>query len=339
MSISFLDRLKYSLAGFRDGFANDRAEAPHPIGWSTSSMDEAWLATIHRILEEGHDTGDRTGTGTRTIFGNSVRIPVCENTLPVLSIKKTGYKDAIAELQWMLSGSNSLVPLLKQGIHIWTDWPLATYVKETGEQISRDEFEARILGDRAFAAQWGVIDPCYGIQMRAFPTEDGPVDQMQRLVDEIKNNPRSRRLVWSLWTPHMTTVAGGTGLPPCHYAGTVNVVDKKDGRGPVISLLISARSLDSALGMPYNLAAYGYFLHVLSAITGFALGEILFFSHDTHLYLNHINPIKAILDRPVRPDPSFHWIRKPESIDDLRMDDFVVEGYDPHPFVKLPVAV
>lgn len=306
------------------------------IGFGTGSADEAWHATVSRILKEGVGGDDRTGTGTRAVFGHMVRMPLTrdgQDILPVVSLKKTGYRDAIAELQWMLSGSNSLRPLLELGIHIWTDWPKAAFEKETGEAVTRDEFEARILSDDAFAAKWGVIDPCYGTQMRHYPTSEGPFDQMSQLIDEIRANPNSRRLIWSLWQPSLTVVKGGTGLPPCHYEGQVSV---KNGR---LSLLVTMRSWDSGLGQPYNQAQYGWFAHLLARMTGNEPGDLIMASHDTHLYANHLDPITTVLDREMRPDPVITWKRDPKSLDDLSMDDFEVTGYEPHPFLRLPVAV
>lgn len=336
----FLDRLKTAVMGFREGFAESDfswdAPAPKPLGYSVSCADEAWLTTINRIIEEGVGGDDRTGTGTRAVFGHILRIPLTRegrDVLPVVSIKKTGYMDAIAELQWMLSGSNSLVPLLRQGIHIWTDWPKAAYEKATGEVLDRKEFERRVLEDSEFASRWGMIDPCYGTQMRHYPTADGPVDQMSALIREIIENGSSRRLIWSLWHPSLTTVKGGTGLPPCHYEGQVSV---KNGR---LSLLVTMRSWDCGLGQPYNQAQYGWFAHLLARMTGNEPGDLIFVSHDTHLYANHIEPIVGILDRDARPDPVLTWKRIPKSLDELSMDDFEVTGYDPQPFLRLPVAV
>jgi len=337
---AFLGRLKAGLVGFREGFAeHDFAKpwpVPTPMGYSVSCADEAWLTTVDRIIEEGVGGDDRTGTGTRAVFGHVLRMPLTrdgQDVLPVVSIKKTGYHDAIAELQWMLSGSNSLVPLLERGIHIWTDWPKAAYEKATGSTVTRDDFERMVLEDDAFAAEWGVIDPCYGTQMRRYPTADGPVDQMSSLIQEIRDNRTSRRLIWSLWHPSLTTVKGGTGLPPCHYEGQVSV---KNGR---LSLIVTMRSWDCGLGQPYNQAQYGWFAHLLARMTGNEPGDLIFISHDTHLYANHLDPITGILDREPRPDPVLTWKRIPESLDDLSMDDFEVTGYDPQPFLRLPVAV
>lgn len=338
----FLARLKNGLSGFTHGFSRgpvpwpEPDSIPVPLGYSVSCADEAWMMTVDRILEQGVGGDDRTGTGTRAVFGHILRLPLTRNgvdVLPVVSVKKTGFQDAIFELQWMLSGSNSLVPLLERGIHIWTDWPKAAFEKATGETVTRAEFERRVVDDADFAARWGVIDPCYGTQMRRFPTADGPFDQMSQLIEEIRANKSSRRLIWSLWMPALTVVKGGTGLPPCHYEGQVSV---KDGR---LSLLVTMRSWDCGLGQPYNMAQYGWFAHLLAKMTGNEPGDLIFVSHDTHLYANHLDPVASILGREARPDPTISWNRIPSSLDDLSMDDFVVEGYDPQPFLKLPVAV
>jgi thymidylate synthase len=339
---TFLDRMRNGMAAFRQAYAenaNDQPAAtklPGFIGLDATCADEAWLWTVRRILDEGIGGDDRTGTGTRAVFGSMVRMPLTRDgadVIPVVSIKKTNHRDAIAELQWMLSGSDSLVPLLKQGIRIWSEWPQAAYNKATGSELTKFEFEKRVMEDADFAAEWGVIDPCYGTQMRRYPTAAGPFDQMSQLIDEIRASPNSRRLIWNLWSPNLTVVKGGTGLPPCHYEGQVSV---KNG---VLDLIVTMRSFDVGLGWGYNTSQYGWFAHLLARMTGNRPGSLVMASHDTHLYANHIDPISTILDREARPDPTIAWNRTPTSLDDLSMADFVIQGYDPQPFLKLPVAV
>jgi len=340
---NFLNRMRSGVRAFVEAFSENEAAAdetgfdmPTAMGWSVSCADEAWMLTVDRILAEGVGGDDRTGTGTRAVFGNMLRVPLTRDgvdVLPVVSIKKTNHADAIAELQWMLSGSDSLVPLLQRGIHIWSEWPQAAYNKATGDSLTKKEFEQRVMEDEAFAAEWGVIDPCYGTQMRRYPTAEGPFDQMTQLIAEIRASASSRRLIWNLWMPSLTVVKGGTGLPPCHYEGQVSV---KNG---TLSLLVTMRSWDVGLGFAYNVAQYGWFAHLLARMTGNRPGELIMSSHDTHLYANHIDPIMTVLDRETRPDPRIVWNRTPSSLDDLSMDDFAVEGYEPQPFLKLPVAV
>ena len=335
---TFLSRMNAGVRAFRAAYKSPESEGgytyepPKPMAWSYHNADEAWLATVDRIMSEGNDVGDRTGVGTRSVFGHGLKIPLTRdgrNTLPVVSIKKTGWKTAIGELQWMLSGSNQLQDLLKKNIKIWSEWPHAKYNAFNNENMSLADFEKRILESNSFAAAWGVIEPCYGTQMRNFAGRD----QMQMLVDGIKNNPSSRRLIWSLWEPEFISISGTSGLPPCHYRGAVNVVDG------VLSLEVGMRSWDVGLGGPFNIAQYGWFAHVLAELTGNKPGDLLFFASDTHLYQNHIDILSGILDREPKPDPFFNWIKKPTSLDDLSVDDFSIEGYDPHPFLPMPVAV
>lgn len=306
-----------------------------PYSEPFKSADDAYLQTVSRVLSTGDDRGDRTGTGTRSVFGHNVEIDVSDNSLAVVSLKKTNYRDAIAEMIWMLSGSNSLVPLIEQGIHIWTDWPLKAFKNESGEDITRTEFENRILGDQSFAEKWGTIFPCYGTEMRAFQSLHAkPLDQMQMLVDEIKANPESRRLVWSLWRPEYINIRTGNGLPPCHFSGGVSIRNGK------INLKARIRSNDVGLGTPYNYAQYSYLLSLLCVITGYSQGNLIIDVDDCHIYSNHIDGISAILEREVRPNPKIVWSRKPASLDDnLSLNDFEVIGYDPQPFIPLPVAV
>lgn len=300
-----------------------------------SSSDDAYRYTVARIIETGDDRGDRTGTGTRSVFNHNIEIDLSKGTLPIISLKKTGYRDAIAELIWMLSGSNSLVPLIEQGIHIWTDWPLKAFNTETGENIDRDEFEARVLGDTAFASKWGTIYPCYGTEMRHFQSADGSViDQMGNLLAELKRNPNSRRLIWSLWRPEYIAIQGGTGLPPCHYSGALRT------RGDSLDLKVKIRSNDVGLGTPYNWAQYGYLLNLISVMSGRRPGILVVDVDDCHVYNNHLEKLVSVLGRDSRPDPIIRWNRIPGSFDDnLSLDDFEVEGYDPQPFIRLPVAV
>lgn len=309
---------------------------PYPKPFTSS--DEAYRYTVARIFDQGDNRGDRTGTGTKSIFNHNVEIDLSGNRLPIVSLKKTGYRDAIAELIWMLSGSNSLIPLLKQGIHIWTDWPLKAFNQATGEGIGRDEFESRILGDEKFAAKWGSIYPCYGTEMRSFQSTDGkPLDQMQMLIDELKRNPNSRRLVWSLWRPEWINIQGGTGLPPCHYAGTLRV---RGDHNKYLDMKIKIRSNDVGLGTPYNWSQYGYLLNLISMLSGYKTGILIIDVDDCHIYNNHLEPLANIFGRDSRPDPYLVWKRQPKSIDDnLSLDDFDVEGYEPQPFIRLPVAV
>lgn len=300
------------------------------------NMDEAYRHTVTRVLEKGEDRQDRTGIGTRSVFGHSFELSLSEGTIPVLSLKKTGYRDAIAELIWMLSGSNSIVPLLEQDIHIWTDWPLKAFNEATGENINRDEFEARVLGDSGFAMKWGIVSPCYGTEMRHYQSADGRViDQMGQLIEAIKAEPTSRRLHWSLWRPEYVTVKGGSGLPPCHNRGTVRV-----SSNGTLSVKLSLRSSDVGLGLPFNTNQYGYFVHLLALLTGNRPGNLIIDLDDAHIYSNHIDPLQQVLSRHSRPDPHFKWKRKPSSIDDnLSVDDVEIIGYQPQGFIKLPVAV
>lgn len=299
------------------------------------SADEAYRYAVDHVMRHGVDRGDRTGTGTRSVFNLNFSIDMSQGTLPVVSLKKTKWQDAIKEFIWMLSGSNSIVPLIKQGIHIWTDWPLAAYIRETGETISRDQFEARLLGDADFAAKWGIVYPCYGQEMRAYQSRDGAVvDQFGLLVDELKRNPESRRLEWSLWRPEYITIQNTTGLPPCHYAGALRAVDD------TLDLKAKIRSNDIGLGQPYNVAQYGYFLQLLAAITGRKPGRLVVDIDDAHIYRNHLENLPRIFERASRPDPKFAWKRMPTHLDDnLSIDDFEVVGYEPQGFIPLPVAV
>ncbi len=170
---------------------------------STGGVSEAaYLDLLHRVWESGVARGDRTGTGTRALFGETLRFDLSDGSVPLLTTKRVFWKTAVRELLWFLSGDTSIVPLVAQGVRIWTDWPLQKYVAATGEALSRDAFEARLLGDPAFATAWGDLGPVYGHQWRhwpRFPGDAAGIDQLAALVEGLRTNPASRRHIFTGW--------------------------------------------------------------------------------------------------------------------------------------------
>ena len=292
--------------------------------------EQQYLNLLSKLLEVGDERRDRTGVGTKAIFGHQLRFDLSEG-FPVFSTKKIFYRLAWTEIIWMLSGSTSLRDLLQKKVRIWSDWPLQKYKESTGDSIAQEEFERRILEDDQFDAKWGDLGPVYGKQWRRWRTADGrEVDQVQQVVDLIRNNPTSRRILWDGWN---VGELDEMALPPCHKHYQFFVRDGKlDGA-------VIQRSADAFLGLPFNICNLALVTHMLAEQTGLAPGEIVWFGLDTHLYLNHIDAAKTQLNREPKAFPTLIIKRKPESMFDYTVDDFALEGYDPHPPIKADVAV
>ena len=298
------------------------AEPRHP--------EYQYLDLLQELLDHGEKRMDRTGVGTLALFGRQMRFDLSES-LPILTTKRVYWKTAFKEMLWMLSGGSNIRELLEQNVHIWTDWPLANYRTKTGEKITQDEFEARVLADRDFAEKWGSLGPIYGKQWRRWSADGKEIDQIEQVIDQIRNNPTSRRMIWEGWN---VGELDQMALPPCHK--TYQVFVSGDGK---LSLGMYQRSVDTAIGLPYNCLAQAFVACLLAKETELEPGEIVWFGMDVHLYLNHIEQAKEQLSRTPRPWPTLRIKRKAPSLFDYTVDDFEVEGYDPHPPIRLPIAV
>lgn len=291
-----------------------------------------YLDLLQKILDEGDERLDRTGVGTKAIFGASMRFDLAAG-FPLFTTKRVYWKTAFKEMLWMLSGSSSLRELLAQNVRIWTDWPLKRFREESGEKISQEDFERLILEDDAFNARWGDLGPIYGKQWRSWKTADGrEIDQVQGVIDLLKHEPSSRRILWDGWN---VGELGAMALPPCHKHYQF-FVQQSTGR---LSGSCVQRSADSYLGLAWNIANLGLVTHLLAAQTGYSPGEIVWFGLDTHLYLNHQEAALLQLSREPRPFPKLHIKRQAPSLFDYRIEDFEMIGYDPHPAIKAEVAV
>ncbi|MDE1149638.1 MAG: thymidylate synthase [Azospirillaceae bacterium] len=289
-----------------------------------------YLSLLRRLIDQGAVRGDRTGVGTRALFGEQMRFDLSAG-FPLLTTKKIFHRQAIHEMLWFLSGDTSIRPLLANKVRIWTDWPLANYRKVTGEAISQDEFEARVMADDAFAAQWGDLGPVYGKQWRRWQGADGRViDQIQELVDGIRNNPTSRRLLFTGWN---VADLPAMALPPCHMTYQFFVADGK------LSGLIFQRSADTLLGLPWNLCEGALLIHMLAQQCDLGVGDLVWQGGDVHLYNNHVPQAEEQLTREPRPFPQLLIKRRPASLFDYRFEDFEITGYDPHAHIKADVAV
>ena len=291
-----------------------------------------YLDYLRDILENGTHHPDRTGTGTTRVFGRQLRFDLSEG-FPLLTTKRVWMKGVAVELLWFLSGETNIRPLLEQGVSIWTDWPLKHYRETTGKDISQEEFETLVLNQDTFANAWGDLGPIYGKQWRDFAGPRERVDQIRRLVDNIRSNPQSRRHLVSAWHP---ADLDQMALPPCHYAFQC-FVEGEPGDG-TLSLMWQQRSVDSFLGLPFNIASYALLMHMIAQQTDLEPGELIFHGGDCHIYDNHREVVAEQLSRDPYARPALQ-LRPRESLFDYRLEDIEVQDYQHHPSLSAPIAV
>nr|WP_237437601.1 thymidylate synthase [Altericroceibacterium endophyticum] len=299
-----------------------------------------YLDLMRRVWEQGHERMDRTGVGTRSLFGAMMRFDLADGAMPLITTKRVYWKTATREMLWFLTGDTNIRELCAQGCEIWTDWPHARFVRETGEEISMEDFSARIVADTDFAADWGELGPVYGKQWVDWPSyepaEDGlfrkgpGVNQVSAVVDGLRNNPSSRRHIIEGWN---VAELDGMALPPCHKTYQFHV---GEGR---LNCALYQRSCDIALGLPFNLWSGALLQRMIAQQAGLEPGEFVWMGGDVHLYLNHADLVEAQLQREPAGNPTLDVIRKPDSIFGYRIDDFAVSNYEPQPALKAPVAV
>lgn len=296
-----------------------------------SHPEQQYLDLLHTLLTAGDRREDRTGVGTRAVFGHTLRFDLAEG-FPVFTTKRIFWKTAFKEMLWMLSGGRNIRDLLTQNVHIWTDWPLKRYRESTGETISQETFEQRLLDDADFAQRWGDLGPVYGWQWRRWKAADGhEIDQIQELIDGLKQNPASRRLLFEGWN---VGELDAMALPPCHK--TYQFFVSSEGR---LSAALMQRSADAYLGLGWNIANLALLTHLLAEQCGYSPGGIVWFGCDVHLYSNHQEQARLQITREPRPLPRLLIRRQPGSLFDYTIDDLDLEGYDPHPHIPADVAV
>ncbi|UUX97678.1 thymidylate synthase [Aquabacterium sp. J223] len=297
---------------------------PHP--------DAQYLSLLSQILEGGDRRIDRTGVGTLSVFGAMARFDLAKGELPLLTTKRVYWKTAVKEMLWFLTGQTNIRSLLQQNVRIWSDWPLARYRRETGEAIAQADFERRIVGDEAFAARWGELGPVYGKQWRRWLGADGREhDQIATLIETLKANPSSRRMLFHAWNvPEL----GDMALPPCHLLYQYHV--SSEGR---LNCLMFQRSADLLLGVPFNWIGTVALQHMLAQQAGLEVGQFVWMGGDVHLYLNHLDQAREQLRREPRPTAALRLLRRPATIEGYTIDDFEVQGYEPHPPIAAEVAV
>jgi thymidylate synthase len=261
-----------------------------------------YLDLMSRVLERGVQKGDRTGTGTLSLFGHQMRFDLADG-FPLVTTKKMHLKSIVHELIWFLSGDTNIGYLKAHGVSIWDAW----------------------------ADEKGDLGPVYGAQWRSWPTEDGgSIDQIRQVVEQIRVNPDSRRLIVSAWNP---AEIEKQALPPCHCLFQFYVAE---GR---LSCQLYQRSADIFLGLPFNIASYALLTMMMAQVTGLKPGAFIHSVGDAHLYLNHLDQARLQLSREPRPLPTMRINPDIHSLFDFVYEDFALEGYNPHPAIKAKVAV
>ncbi|KPW34672.1 Thymidylate synthase [Pseudomonas syringae pv. apii] len=276
---------------------------------------KSYLDLLGDVLENGAQKGDRTGTGTISVFGRQFRHDLSKG-FPLLTTKKLHFKSIVNELIWFLGGDTNVKWLNENGVKIWNEW----------------------------ATEEGDLGPVYGKQWTAWPTKDGgTINQIDYVVNALKTNPNSRRILFHGWnveylpdekvSPQENARQGKMALPPCHLLYQFYVVNNK------LSAHLFIRSSDSFLGLPYNTASLACLTHMLAQQCDLDVGEIVISLSDVHIYSNHMEQVKTQLTREPRGLPELKLLRKPASIYDYKFEDFEVVGYDPHPHIAAPVSI
>ena len=263
---------------------------------------QQYLDLMHHVLDHGHRKEDRTGTGTLSVFGYQMRFNL-EDGFPLLTTKKVHLKSIIHELLWFLQGSTNIAYLKENGVSIWDEW----------------------------ADENGNLGPVYGYQWRNWPKPDGThIDQISQVVEAIKKNPDSRRLIVSAWN---VADVDRMKLPPCHAFFQFYVADGK------LSCQLYQRSADIFLGVPFNIASYALLTMMVAQVCGLKAGDFVHTLGDAHIYLNHLDQVREQLGRAPRSQPTMRINPAVQDIFGFRFEDFTLENYDPHPAIKAPVAV
>jgi len=285
-----------------------------------------YIDLCNYILNNGVKKDDRTGTGTISVFGYQMRFNLGEG-FPLLTTKKVHLKSIIHELLWFISGSTNIKYLVDNDVRIWNDWPYDLYKKSPdfqGETI--EEFAAKIKESDEFAKKYGNLGPVYGKQWRDF----NGVDQLSNLIEQIKTNPNSRRLIISAWNP---AEVDKMALPPCHSFMQFYVAEGK------LSCQLYQRSADVFLGVPFNIASYALFTMMIAQVCGLEPGDFVHTFGDAHIYLNHLDQVNKQIKRSLRPLPKMVINPNVKSIFDFKYEDFTLLNYNPHSGIKGKVAV
>jgi thymidylate synthase len=294
---------------------------------------------LKHILEFGYAKGDRTGIGTRSVFGYQMRFDL-EQGFPLLTTKKLNVKAIIHELLWFLAGDTNITYLVRNGVNIWNEWPFQFWLESTGQSANHPKyaeswraqlalFVQQIRNDDDFAQRWGELGPVYGRQWRNF---EG-VDQIREVLQAIQSNPDSRRLLVSAWNPKDIPVMVKSGLPPCHVLFQFYVAEHR------LSCQLYQRSADAFLGVPFNIASYALLTMMIASVCKLQPGDFVHTFGDVHLYNNHMEQAKLQLSRSPYPLPKMYLNPDIEDLFSFRYEDFTLSDYQAHPHIKADVAV
>lgn len=311
-----------------------------------------YLELLEKIKQEGIEKSDRTGTGTKSIFGYQMRFDLSKG-FPILTTKRVPFGLIKSELLWFIKGDTNIRYLLQHNNHIWDEWAFKRYVESadyTGEDMTDfgrrslqdpefkevyekelETFCQRILNEDDFAATYGELGNIYGSQWRHWKTTQGEtIDQLAQVIEMLKTSPDSRRLIVSAWNPEDVP---SMALPPCHTMFQFYVADGK------LSCQLYQRSADVFLGVPFNIASYALLTHLIANEVGLEVGEFVHTLGDAHLYLNHLEQVDIQLSRETYELPQLVLKHPEKSLYDLEVSDVVLEGYECHPTIKAPIAV
>ncbi|CFW92757.1 Thymidylate synthase [endosymbiont DhMRE of Dentiscutata heterogama] len=289
--------------------------------------EKQYLDLLVEIMKNGAKKSDRTGVGTKALFGCQMRFDLRQG-FPLLTTKKVNFKAIIHELLWFIKGNTNIKYLVDNGVNIWNEWPFTKYKNSSdyqGESLA--EFREKIKNDNEFAKKYGELGPVYGKQWRNF----GGVDQLKELVENLKNNPLSRRHILTAWNPPEIKQML---LPPCHLLAQFFVSENNK-----LSCLLYQRSGDMFLGVPFNIASYSLLTAMLAQVCGYEVGEFIHVIGDAHIYLNHCEQVQEQLGRKPKKLPTLKLNPSIKSVFDFRFEDISLENYESYPPIKAQVAV
>lgn len=324
-----------------------------------NTLEQTYLDLLQSILNNGVKKEDRTGTGTISVFGHQMRFDLAQG-FPLLTTKRVPFKHVASELLWFIKGDTNIRYLLQNKNNIWNEWAFKRWVEsneytgpdmtdfgnrclvdEEFNKVYKEEmasYRERILEDDAFAEKYGDLGNVYGKQWRRWTDSEGnEIDQLQDAIDQIKNNPDSRRIIVNAWNPEDVINAGAKGskaaLPPCHVMFQFYVANGK------LSCMLTQRSGDTFLGIPFNIASYALLTHLIAHECELEVGEFVHSIGDAHIYSNHVEQVNEQLSRELKDLPTLTINPEKKSIFDIEQEDLTIEGYDPHPTIKAPIAV
>lgn len=311
--------------------------------------DKEYLSLMKHILENGIDREERTGVGTRSVFGHQMRFDLSKG-FPLLTTKKVFMRGITHELLWFLTGDTNIKYLVKNDVKIWNEWAFQVYLEKNNltETLPRyspewtaklEWFVAQIKESDEFASEWGELGPIYGKQWRRWESPNGKtIDQIQNVIDMLKNDPSSRRIIvsgWNVGEIYDLIHDHNHAPPPCHSLFQFHVLNGK------LSCQLYQRSADFFLGVPFNIASYSVLLMMVAQVTGYEVGEFVWTGADIHLYQNHIEQAKLQISREndIRESPKMKINPNVKNIFDFKFEDFELVDYNPHDAIKAPIAV